>query len=230
MNSAVVFTYPVRPWSHFKIDSTFLDPDYHRELGNWHTGLDINLKSGGDTDLGYPVQACVPGKVLEAYQHPSWGGLVLLEAEPWIVERVREAFPEKNVETLEFQYGHLHQITVQAGDTVDAGDHLGSIGKGGRGQYLAHLHWEARIRHFEARVFPGGSEAARLYIQGAYVDPLELMNRFLWDDYGRYASHRLQYVHSRYSELNGQVLEGDREIAIRRIERKLYVRDMDALR
>lgn len=230
MSSDVIFTYPMRPWEDTKIDTIYLDPEYRKEWGNWHTGWDLNLKSGGDTDLGYPVQACVPGKVIEAYQHPSWGGLVLLKAEDWVTDLVRSRFPDKRVETLEFQYGHLHQITVRRGDQVDPGDHLGSIGKGGQGQYLAHLHWDIRLKHYPASYWPGGTTAAMLSILGDYLDPEVLMHEFLWNDFGRIASHRKQYVLSRYSELGEQVLEGERKLALRRVERKLYVREVDHLR
>jgi len=133
------FAYPLRPWQQCKIDARFLDEGYFKHLKRWHKGIDINLKSGGDSDWGYPVQSMFPGQVIFAeHDVGSWGGIVLVRADG---ETVQHAANMTGIvmDVLDVQYAHLHHVTVRKGDWVRAGDHLGSIGKGTRNQYTAHL-------------------------------------------------------------------------------------------
>lgn len=109
----------------------FMDRAYENATGAVHTGIDLNLASGGDSDLGQPVYAVTRGKVLVARSFPVWGNVVLVECPGpavWL------------------QYAHLASVAVREGQRVEAGARLGSIGKGDRNRYPAHLHFEVRLR------------------------------------------------------------------------------------
>ena len=94
-----------------------------------HTGLDINLRTGGDTDLGQPVYSTCNGLVVYAQTAPGnyWGNIVVVQS--------------VGMGGLEFwRYAHLNSIDVQVGEYIFASDSVGTIGKGGRRRYWAHLH------------------------------------------------------------------------------------------
>jgi len=179
------YAYPVRPWSHCKIDATFLSDSYRRRFGAWHKGIDINLKTGGDSDLGYPLQSMFPGTVVFAEEDVgSWGGIVLVRAE---AEAVQHAADMTGIvmDVLDVQYAHLMHVTVTPGDYVRAGDHLGSIGKGTHDQYLAHLHLEMRRTIRSATEGQGSSNEALSTAKTHYLDPLAIMAALQLTDYGR---------------------------------------------
>ncbi|WP_423838060.1 M23 family metallopeptidase [Thermus antranikianii] len=108
-------------------------------MGVPHTGEDWNLRTGGDSDLGYPVQAVFPGTVVAAGWYRVWGNLVVVRVDPWVQELLQKALGEP-LEDLYVRYGHLHHTVVTQGQQVDAGECIGSIGKGDGGRYMAHLH------------------------------------------------------------------------------------------
>ena len=97
-----------------------------------HTGLDLNLTSGGDSDLGRPVYATCNGVVVYAQRAPGqyWGNLVI-------------TMSRDDDGLLFWRYAHLNEIRTFAGRNVQAGDEVGTIGKGGRDRYWAHLHLDA---------------------------------------------------------------------------------------
>jgi hypothetical protein len=133
------FDYPVGPrgaedvFQTNKIDTVLVDDGYHQSLGYWHPGEDWNGRGGGDTDLGDPIYAISNGKVLEFGHYSVWGNIVLLE----------HALPDGT--RVWSQYAHLDRIMVsQVGQKVDRGDQIGTMGKGDKNRYLAHLHFEIR--------------------------------------------------------------------------------------
>lgn len=216
-----MLVYPARPWRNFKIDSYFRDNSYYAHYRKWHSGWDINLKSGGDTDLGYPIQSMFAGEVLDAQNFPGWGVNVRVRA----VEPVRSfvaAALNMELEVLDINYCHLQHSTVTVGDIVAAGDHLGSIGKGDRNQYLAHLHFEVRHKDVPANAsqltgIEGFDDTADIYL-----DPAKLM-ALVSQDYStdlppRRVTHTVPQVN-----LNGKELETDRVI-INRVGDRLWVR------
>lgn len=144
-----------------RIDAAFLDPRYpewRRKAGLTpaeHPGVDYNLVgTSGDADLGYPIVAIADGIVLHARWHRVWGNIVLV----W--HAALGIFS---------QYAHLHQICVVEGQSIWAGEPVGSIGKGDpRTPFLAHLHFEIRKRALPADHWPGMDKAA---ILEAYLDP-----------------------------------------------------------
>ena len=121
-----------------------------------HPGLDLNLRSGGDTDLDAPVYACADGLVTASGRYPVWGDIVL----------VRHALPDGRA--LWSQYAHLNRRLVEAGAVVGLGAQLGTVGKGEGSRFLAHLHFEIRSRDLPAPHWPGTDEAA---VRAGYLDP-----------------------------------------------------------
>jgi murein DD-endopeptidase MepM/ murein hydrolase activator NlpD len=103
---------------------------------NDHLGNDWNGNGGGDSDLGDPVHAIADGVISVASDHAGgWGNVV----------RVVHACGEVPGQEVESLYAHLDTIEVHAGQRVDRGQRLGTIGTAG-GQYRAHLHLELRAR------------------------------------------------------------------------------------
>ncbi len=134
------FDYPVGPrgdtvdvFQTQKIDTVLADPDYFKSLGFWHPGEDWNGRGGGDTDLGDPIYAVSNGKVVEFGFYSTWGNIVLLE----------HALPDNS--RVWSQYAHLQKILVtKVGQKVTRGEQIGTMGKGDKDRYLAHLHFEIR--------------------------------------------------------------------------------------
>lgn len=118
---------------------------------NEHLGNDYNGNGGGDTDLGDPVHAIARGEVVLAEDlGGGWGNVV----------RVVHACDGVMVESI---YAHLDKMHVGAGDAIDRGGLVGTIGTAG-GQYLAHLHLE--LRDVIGRPIGGGYGEIE-----AHVDP-----------------------------------------------------------
>lgn len=144
-----------------RIDAGFLDPRYpawRRSAGlppAEHPGADFNLTgTSGDADLGYPVVAVADGLVVHAAFHRVWGNIVLIHHAALGISS---------------QYAHLHQVCVAEGQSIWAGEPVGSIGKGDpRNPLLAHLHFEIRKRARPADYWPGMNRAE---ILEAYLDP-----------------------------------------------------------
>lgn len=176
------FAYPIRPWASVKIDSLFMGDDYYRLFGKWHRGIDLNGKGGGDTDLGYPVQAMFPGSVVDVGDGTGYGKCVLMRTDP---EVARVILGDLGVEgdTIDLFYAHLHQVSVQTGDRLQPGDHLGSLGKTG-GSWPAHLHLEVRRRKEPFIVSQSGTDAARAHVAKTCLDPIEILNTLPFTDFG----------------------------------------------
>lgn len=101
---------------------------------NQHLGSDWNGVRGGNSDLGDPVYSAAAGRVSFAEDvGGGWGRVV----------RVVHRLP--GGEQVESLYAHLDSISVQRGDTLTRGQQLGTIGTA-HGKYLAHLHFEIRVR------------------------------------------------------------------------------------
>jgi murein DD-endopeptidase MepM/ murein hydrolase activator NlpD len=105
--------------------------------GGYHDGLDIA------NDWGTPIWAAADGTVIEA----GWGGL------GWYV-----VIDHGN--GFRTEYGHMNdRPLVSAGDTVDRGQRIGSMGRTyGRGGYATGVHLHFGVRH-----------------HGVYIDPLPLL-------------------------------------------------------
>lgn len=168
--------HPFRYPEAARVDAGFLDPRYpqwRRAAGlspALHPGVDLNLQgTSGDGDYGYPVVAVATGRVAHARAHRVWGNVVLLE-HPELAQALGLPY-------LATQYAHLAFLTVREGETVLAGEPVGSVGKGDpRAPFLAHLHFEVRRRPLPADHWPGMDERA---IRDGYLDPVAFLQEHL---------------------------------------------------
>jgi len=121
---------------------------------NYHLGEDWNGVRGGATDKGDPVASMAAGLVTYADDAgPGWGHVVR------VVHHVRRGGESHFVESL---YAHLDRIDVAEGDTVSAGDALGTIGDA-HGRYSPHLHLEVR-RQPDLPLGPGYSADQTMHL------------------------------------------------------------------
>ena len=127
------YYYPVLPWAAYSVqDGTgWLDPGYERATGDLHTGVDMNARTGGDTDKGHAVYSITDGTVVYAGWDDWIGGIVIVY------------HPGPQVWSCSW---HLETIIIKKGARVQAGQQIGTIGKGGHGQFYAHLHFEIRLQ------------------------------------------------------------------------------------
>lgn len=92
-----------------------------------HTGID--LQRAGNADAGQPVYAIADGFVTYAARgRGTWGNLVVIQHTP----------------ALHSRYAHLAEMRVRAGQMVQRGEFIGTVGKTGleyvpRGE---HLHFD----------------------------------------------------------------------------------------
>lgn len=111
-----------RDW---KIDTEFGHPESY----GFHEALDINRKTGGDSDLGQPLYAVADGKIVYYHNnsHPTtnFGRHMVLEC-------------ATSRGTRWYHYTHCLEITA-AQKSVKEGEVIGKLGKSGT--TLAHLHF-----------------------------------------------------------------------------------------
>lgn len=223
----VHFAYPCRPWGEIKIDAGFLDPVYYRMFGQWHRGIDINGIGGGDTDLGLPVQSMFPGTIVELATPANWAGYgrtVLVRSDAWVAEFVG-ALLDQYLPVLDVQYAHLHQVTVREGDRINAGDHVGSIGKGDRNQYFAHLHLEVRKQPAPVIVRQGSSDENRAMVDEQCLDPELVLCVAPFADYATTLPPRRAVAPVRTLVHNDVVIEGSRTLIMNHNGRVGYLYD-----
>ena len=102
-----------------------------------HLGDDLNGIGGGNSDLGDAVYAAGAGRVVySGSPGPGWGKMILIAH---LLPDGDELGP-----VVQTMYAHLDSIRVQAGQKVQRGDVIGSVGTA-EGAYLAHLHFEVRL-------------------------------------------------------------------------------------
>ena len=102
-----------------------------------HLGDDLNGIGGGNSDLGDAVYAAGAGRVVYAGSPgPGWGKMIL------IAHRLPDS--DELGPVVQTMYAHLDTIQVLAGQKVQRGDKIGTVGTA-EGTYLAHLHFEVRL-------------------------------------------------------------------------------------
>ncbi|MVB10376.1 Peptidase family M23 [Caprobacter fermentans] len=127
------YSYPVGKTVVQKFST---DPVYCKTTLDWraHTGIDLSAKQGET------VKAIANGTVTKAYQDDKYGNTVIIT--------------HGNVEAW---YCGLDQMKVKAGDTVESGQEIGTVGKVPIEQEEeSHLHFVTKVN-------------------GEYVDPLTLL-------------------------------------------------------
>lgn len=216
--------HPIRPWRDFYLtESGFLSQAYFDKFNRWHRGVDINKKSGGDSDLGYPVQSMFPGVVTyaEAPKGSSWGGIVVIRTEQWLTDRIA-AYLNIELPILDMQYAHLMQISAEYGTMLNAGDHIGSIGKGAYNQYIAHLHLEARRQEFAPAAPQGNTDEHKDIALETCIDPALLLSIPLGDYSDMVPSGRRELAWGRL--FMNDVLDGGGLVVTNRVSDKVYVK------
>ncbi len=150
----------------YYVAAGLVDPSYRTDWGSWHTGEDWNGIGGRDTDLGDPVFAAAHGLVITAQSFPVWGNIVLAEHVLPTGQKVWS------------QYAHLNDMFVKKGDIVRRGEVVGTIGKGGDHRYLAHLHFEIRLRKLPASKAGWKTAEDREKVLRYYAHPTNFINSY----------------------------------------------------
>lgn len=100
----------------------------------YHEGEDLNLKTGGDTDLGQPLICIANGEVTSVHNHtssPTFGKHIHIKhVGPW-----GEVYSH---------YAHCRDIYPKTGDKVSEGQVIATVGKSGTG--FAHLHFAIKLQ------------------------------------------------------------------------------------
>ncbi|GAA5438497.1 M23 family metallopeptidase (plasmid) [Deinococcus aquaticus] len=149
--------FPVSPWgSYYSATGFSATGSQYGGRTDLHTGLDLNLKTGGDTDRGKPVYAVAAGVVAHVgYTASGWGHFLVI------------FHPALGVWT---RYAHLDaRPAVSVGAAVRLGQIVGKIGKSG-GQRYAHLHFDVLRRKPTSWADWPGADRDRLLRD--YTDPL----------------------------------------------------------
>ena len=148
----------------------------------FYTTQNIPSYSGAElsTDDGFPIQALLPGKVVETVNDRfPYGNMILIETridalspellsqldlpEPYSREELDLRFPcdkdqpaiswSKDSKSIYVLYAHMKEpSTLQAGDHVQSGQVLGGVGAtGNSSESTEHLHLETRIGPSDAK-------------------------------------------------------------------------------
>lgn len=133
-----------------------------------------------NSDVGFPIQAILPGTVVEALNNRyPYGNMVLIETPlsalaPELLEKIQipKAYSDDEIkirstcqpdqtriswsqtnQSMYVLYAHMQNPpTLKAGDEVQAGELLGGIGASGHAEVGAeHLHLEIRVGPAEAK-------------------------------------------------------------------------------
>lgn len=100
----------------------------------YHDGSDLNLKTGGDSDLGQPLVSIANGEVTSVHNHtgsPTFGNHIHIKhIGPW-----GEVYSH---------YAHCREIYPKVGDKVTEGQVIATVGKSGTG--FAHLHFAIKLQ------------------------------------------------------------------------------------
>lgn len=143
---------------------TFLD--YDPNSNAYHPGEDYNY-GGGDADLGQPVLATLPGKVVySGSDSVGYGNMIVIEHT--LTPQMRAFIKAKygiDTPVIASLYAHLQERWVTLGAPVSGGQQIGRLGKSGV-QY-AHLHFEIYNPNGELltqpwRFYPVGWTQARI--------------------------------------------------------------------
>ena len=136
--SAMPFVYPVM--------GTHLSSDYGmrkhpiRKVKRHHHGIDLAAP------VSSPIRAIAAGRVMYADPYGGYGRLVVIQ----------------HPNGLTSHYGHCHDLKVNPGQTVRAGEIIGTVGNTGQSTG-PHLHFEVRVNG-EPRnpdeILPGLTETA----------------------------------------------------------------------
>ncbi len=128
--------------------------------GEYHPGADFNDMGHGDHDLGAPIYAVADGVVTAVGFWPVWGNLILIE----------HRLPDGS--QVWSQYAHPQEVMVKEDEVVRRGQKIGTIGKGDRDRYWAHLHFEIRRKDFHVSSWQVYNPEI---VKANYHDPIEFI-------------------------------------------------------
>lgn len=123
--------FPYRNGTYEEFDRYFYTAQHFGEkvYYGYHEGVDVNLRTGTDTDLGEPIYAIHDGVVTSVHNHtniPSFGKHIHYSIKgSWGTYYVHHA--------------HCNDIFVKTGQSIKEGQRIASIGK--TGAISAHDHW-----------------------------------------------------------------------------------------
>jgi murein DD-endopeptidase MepM/ murein hydrolase activator NlpD len=101
----------------------YISSGFGPRSGGYHYGIDIAKRGSG-----VPIWAAASGKVIRAYQSPSYGNVIF----------VTHSINGKTYTTV---YAHLTSMQVSAGQRVSQGQQIGTMGNTGM-SHGQHLHFE----------------------------------------------------------------------------------------
>ena len=131
----------------------------------WHESADINLRTGGDSDLGQPLYAIADGEITSVCKtHPTKNFGLHLHLKFETKDGVRWA-----------HYAHCKTISVKEGDKVKEGQKIAELGKSGTTS--SHLH-------FAIKNVPTGIEGIAKTKEDLkkWEDPIAFIERYLESD------------------------------------------------
>lgn len=126
----------------------------------YHEGADLNLKTGGDSDLGQPLYAIADGVVTSVHMHTTnFGRHIHIKHDgAW--------------GTVYSHYAHCDRITKQEDEYVKEGELIGYLGKSGT--TLAHLHFAIKLE-------PTGIDAVAKTLEELkkWTDPIKFIEKHM---------------------------------------------------
>lgn len=109
---------------------------YFGEFRNtyYHSGDDLNLKTGGDSDLGQPLYAICDGEICgtDTTSTTGFGKQIFL--------KFKDPLDQRKI--FYAMYAHCDTVKVKVGDVVKEGNIIGTLGKSGT--TVAHLHFSIK--------------------------------------------------------------------------------------
>lgn len=114
---------------YWRVDAEFGE----KRKGYYHSGADINLKTGGNTDWGEPLRAIADGEVTSIHTHSrGFGKHIHIKHEgEW--------------GTVWSHYAHCDNIFVGVGGFVQEGQKVATLGNSGNSK-TAHLHFSIKLK------------------------------------------------------------------------------------
>ena len=141
---------------------------YRKRGRYYHNGVDLNLKTGGNTDLGEPLYAVADGRIVYYHKsHPSesYGLHMVLEVDTPEGKRW-------------FHYAHCRKIIAQVKE-VKQGEKIGELGNTGLST-AAHLHFACF--KVDPATLPKGIETiakTKHQLNQWWEDPLVFIRKYL---------------------------------------------------
>lgn len=161
-----------------------------------HDGVDLNLKTGGNSDLGQKLYSIADGVVTSIHKHKTgWGKHIHIQHDgPWGV--------------CYSHYAHCDSIAVKTGDSVKEGQVIGKLGNSGNST-AAHLHFSIKKK-------PVGVDSVAkniIALHGGWYDPIPFINKYYGGSMGASPSPELKACLKQHTQLVNEAVQKDKKIA-----------------